>query len=208
MKPFTSAQSPGCIDRSTVHAINRPDPFSSMKRLSFLAQFTACASAMFFIVACDKKSDSSGPEASSSSAGKPAAAEAPDPNLPEKKVEISANDQMKFDVTAIDAKPGQKVTVTLKNIGTMPKVSMGHNFVLLNPSVDPPKFVETSQMHMAHDFIAPELQSQVIAHTKLLGPGETDTISFAAPRKPGAYTYICSFPGHFAIGMKGILTVQ
>jgi azurin len=133
---------------------------------------------------------------------------APDPSLPEVKVEITGNDQMKFDVTAINAKPGQKVTVTLKNLGTMPKMSMGHNFVLLVPDQDPTKFVEASQTSMGTDFIAPAMTSKVLAHTKLLGPTETDTISFAAPRKPGVYTYICSFPGHFAIGMKGTLTVQ
>ena len=180
-----------------------------MKRILFLTPLATCAAAMLLLLAaCDNKTASSPGQDAAGSSGKPAPVEAPDPSLPEKKVEISGNDQMKFDVMAIEAKPGQKVTVTLKNIGTMPKVSMGHNFVLLRPEVDPAKFVESSQIHMAHEFIAPELKSQVIAHTKLLGPGETDTISFAAPRKAGAYTYICSFPGHFAIGMKGILTVQ
>ncbi|MEO8351051.1 MAG: plastocyanin/azurin family copper-binding protein, partial [Chthoniobacteraceae bacterium] len=117
-------------------------------------------------------------------------------------------DQMKYDVMAIQAKPGQKVTVTMKNAGTMPKISMGHNFVLLAPGIDPAKFVEASQTSMGTDFIGPDVKDKVLAHTKLLGPGESDTISFAAPREPGAYTYICSFPGHFAIGMKGLLTVQ
>ena len=179
-----------------------------MKRILFLTPLATCAAMFLLLAACDNKTASSPGADTAGSAATAAPAEVPDPNLPEKKVEISGNDQMKFDVTAIEAKPGQKVTVILKNIGTMPKVSMGHNFVLLRPEVDPAKFVESSQMHMAQEFIAPELKSQVIAHTKLLGPGETDTVSFAAPRKPGAYPYICSFPGHFAIGMKGVLTVQ
>jgi azurin len=85
---------------------------------------------------------------------------------------------------------------------------MGHNFVLLEKDMDPPKFIEASQTHMGSDFIAPELKAKVIAHTALIGPGESATISFAAPKEPGAYTYICSFPGHYAIGMKGTLTVQ
>jgi azurin len=137
----------------------------------------------------------------------PAKVEA-DPSIPELKVEISGNDQMKFDKTSIEAKPRQKVTVTLKNVGTMPKVSMGHNFVLLTKDMDPAKFVEASQMQMANEYIAPELKDKVLASTKLLGPGESDTISFAAPAEPGDYTYICSFPGHFAIGMKGVLSVK
>jgi len=76
------------------------------------------------------------------------------------------------------------------------------------PEQDPMKFVEASQTSMGADFIGPDVKNKVLAHTKLLGPGESDTISFAAPRKPGVYTYICSFPGHYTIGMKGTLTVQ
>ena len=131
-----------------------------------------------------------------------------DASLGEKKVEITGNDQMKFDVATIEAKPKQKVIVTLKNVGTMPKMSMGHNWVLLAQGVDPAQFVEASQMHMAAEYIAPEMKDKVLAHTKLLGPGETDTVTFVAPSTPGDYVYICSFPGHFAIGMKGVLKVQ
>jgi azurin len=171
---------------------------------------TLTALSFALLSACNKAPDAgSGAGGSETKTNAPARqAEAPDPNLPEVKVTINANDQMKFDVTKIEAKPGQKVTVTLKNAGTMPKVSMGHNFVLLTPDVDLAKFMEAGVPHMGRDYIAPEMESKVIAHTKLLGPNETDTISFAAPRKAGDYTFICSFPGHYAIGMKGTLTVQ
>lgn len=175
-------------------------------KLNYLTITIACAGALFF-VACEKKTEPAGGE-SPTSAAPASKKEEPDPSIPEKKVEMTGNDQMKFDVVAIDAKPGQKVTVTLKNAGTMPKVSMGHNFVLLTADTDVNKFVEAGTPHMGKDYIAPEMAGSVIAHTKLLGPGESDTISFAAPRKPGTYPYICSFPGHAAIGMKGVLTVQ
>src|SRR6187549_2316303 len=155
-------------------------------------------SAFGLLAACNQPPETATKSAEKASENAGAAAAVPDPNLPEKKVEITGNDMMKFDVTAIEAKPGQKVTVTLKNAGTMPKVSIGHNFVLLAPDQDPAKFVEASQTSMGTDFIGPDVKDKVIAHTKLLGPGETDTISFAAPRKAGAYTFICSFPGHFA----------
>ena len=44
--------------------------------------------------------------------------------------------------------------------------------------------------------------------TKLLGPKQTDTITFNAPSEPGEYPYICSFPAHLMAGMKGVLVVQ
>jgi azurin len=174
---------------------------------SKLPALLATATLVLF-AACGKAPDSgtAGNEKNPTSNSAPAQ-EAPDPSLPEVKVGIIGNDQMKYDVTTIEAKPGQKVTVTLKNGGTMPKVSMGHNFVLLAPGMDPMQFVEAGTPYMGKDCIAPELANKVLAHTKLLGPGESDTISFAAPRKPATYTYICSFPGHCAIGMKGTLTV-
>jgi len=127
---------------------------------------------------------------------------------PQLEVTIHANDQMKFDKTQIEAQPGQKIQVTLKNIGTMPKVSMGHNFVVLDGKLAPEEFVEASMTEMSNEFVAPAMTSHVIAHTKLLGPGESDTITFAAPKTAGDYPFLCSFPGHYAIGMKGILTVK
>src|SRR5262249_11366204 len=54
------------------------------------------------------------------------------PQAPPKEVTIQADDKMRYDVTAFDASPGQKISVTFKNVGTTPKFSMGHNFVLLD----------------------------------------------------------------------------
>jgi azurin len=165
---------------------------------------TLAIAALVMLCACSKSPET----AEQPKAPEKSAPTVADPNLPEKKVEISGNDQMKFDVTLIEAKPAQKITVTLKNIGTMPKISMGHNFVLLAKDLDPAKFVEAGTPHMGREFIAPEMETKVLAHTKLLGPTESDTITFVAPKELGEYTYICSFPGHCAIGMRGVLKVQ
>ena len=48
----------------------------------------------------------------------------------------------------------------------------------------------------------------MLAHSKLLGPGESETVTFNAPFVPGEYLYLCSFPGHYAQGTKGIMTVK
>jgi len=53
-----------------------------------------------------------------------------------------------------------------------------------------------------------EMSDVIIAHTKLLGPGESDTITFKAPTKKGRYVFLCSFPGHYQIGMKGYMVVR
>lgn len=123
-------------------------------------------------------------------------------------VEITANDSMKFSVTEIQAKPGEALAVTLKNIGTMPKFSMGHNWVLLTAGVDENAFAADTAQAATTDYVPASYKDRIVAATKLLGPKESDTVVFHAPAKPGRYTFVCSFPGHFQVGMKGVLIVQ
>jgi azurin len=129
-------------------------------------------------------------------------------NEPPKVIEITANDTMKFNVTDFSVQRGQKVSVTLKDIGTMPKLSMGHNFILLKQGTDAKAFSEAGLPYAGQDYIAPELKDKVLAHTKTIGPGESDTITFTAPSIPGFYDFVCAFPGHFASGMHGRMTVM
>jgi azurin len=131
----------------------------------------------------------------------------PAPQVPPKEIHINADDKMKYDVTAFDAKPGQKIAVTLTNVGTTPKYSMGHNFVVLDRNVNVQAFLDAASMNAAHDYVPPDAKG-VIAHVKLLGPGESDTVTFNAPYIPGDYPFFCSFPGHYSQGTKGIMTVK
>jgi azurin len=54
---------------------------------------------------------------------------------------------------------------------------------------------------------ASQQEFHVLAKTKLLGPGDSDSVTFSAPAAPGNYTYLCTFPEHYAAGMKGVMTV-
>ena len=51
------------------------------------------------------------------------------------------------------------------------------------------------------------MADKVIAKTKLVGAGESDTITFTAPAA-GVYDYICTFPAHVTVGMHGVMTVK
>jgi azurin len=125
----------------------------------------------------------------------------------EKKVAISGSDQMKYDVTAIEAAVGQKVTITLTNAGKLPKEAMSHNIVILKPGTDFTAFATAAMTQAANGYIAPEQADKVIVKSKLLGPGESDTITFTVTAA-GTYDYLCTFPGHVMAGMHGTITVK
>jgi azurin len=123
-------------------------------------------------------------------------------------VKLTADDTMKFDVTTIEAKPGEALEVQLTSKGTAPKEAMAHNFVLLNKGTDPNAFAMDAGMARDTGYIPAKYKANVIASTALVGPGETVKVTFAAPKVPGSYTYMCSFAGHFLTGMKGTLIVK
>lgn len=123
-------------------------------------------------------------------------------------VTITGNDAMKFSLAEIRAKPGEALAVTLDNIGTLPKLSMGHNWVLLDSGTDLNAFAGDAAQAVKTDYVPVAYQNRILAATRLLGPKEKDTVLFYAPQKPGRYAYVCSFPGHFQVGMKGVLIVE
>ena len=120
-------------------------------------------------------------------------------------VTITSNDGMRFDVRKINVSSGQKVRVTLTHTGKLDKRIMGHNVVFLTNGVKPSAFAVKAAAARDNDYI-PEGTTEVIAHTKMIGGGETTVIEFIAP-EAGTYNYICSFPGHYAM-MKGKLIVE
>lgn len=122
-------------------------------------------------------------------------------------VEISGNDQMKFSVATIEAKAGEQLKVVFKNAGTLPKQAMGHNWVLLKKGSDVAAFGSAAAGAVGTDYIPANQKDKVIAHTKVLGPKETQEITFTVPSEAGDYPFLCSFPGHFAL-MKGTLKVK
>ena len=131
-------------------------------------------------------------------------AETPAANVTE--VVLNAGDDMKYDKTEIKVKEGATVKVTLNHTGKSPLAAMGHNFVLLKQGVDMEKFATAAIKAQDNDYIPPSMTGDVIAHTTIIGGGETTDVEFAAPPK-GTYDFLCSFPGHHAT-MKGKFIVE
>ena len=148
-------------------------------------------------------------------ASAPAAKEMPEPaqdlspaTAGVKEVTVVANDQMKFSVTRIEAAAGSTISISLVNEGKLPKNAMGHNLVVLKKSANAMQFANAAMTAVKTEYIPAAMADQVIAHTKMLGPGERDTITFTVPSEAGEYVFLCSFPAHFMAGMKGLLVVN
>jgi azurin len=136
----------------------------------------------------------------------PVVSAAPDPAA--RKIPVTANENMKFSVTEITARPGESIQIVLRAMGTMPKIAMAHNLVVLKKGTKLDAFINAGAMARETNFIAPATASQVIASTPLAGAGETVQVTFRAPSAPGRYDFVCTFPGHFAGGMRGVLIVK
>ncbi len=127
-----------------------------------------------------------------------------DKNSKETFILINSNDLMKFDQNELRVFEGQKITLTLNHTGKMSKEIMGHNFVLLKKETNLNDFAQRAMLARENEYIPDG--NETIAYTKMIGGGESDTITFTAPEK-GSYTYICTFPGHYGL-MRGVLIVS
>ncbi|MCC9078834.1 plastocyanin/azurin family copper-binding protein [Litorilinea aerophila] len=113
-------------------------------------------------------------------------------------------ENMKFDKTEFTVRAGQEVQLTFHNSAT----TLQHNWVLVNGGDDVAEQVDQAAVAAGFDKGFIPDSDLILAHTRLLNGGEEETITFTAPSQPGDYTFLCTFPGHFQAGMKGVLHVQ
>jgi uncharacterized cupredoxin-like copper-binding protein len=120
-------------------------------------------------------------------------------------IEIGTDgENLAYSTVALTAKAGEKVTLTFKNNST----AQSHNLIIVNGGDDAATAVDEAAAEAgdAAGYV-PADASTMIAHTALLAPGGSETIEFTAPAA-GTYSFICTYPGHYGAGMKGVLTVD
>lgn len=121
-------------------------------------------------------------------------------------VEIEANDQMRFNLETIEvSKACAEFTVTLRHVGQLARNVMGHNVVITATEDMDDVNRDGMQAGLDNNYVAPD-DARVIAHTKVIGGGETASMTFnPSELKEGTpYSFFCSFPGHAAI-MNGVV---
>ncbi|PJF47619.1 MAG: hypothetical protein D6709_08085 [Chloroflexi bacterium] len=166
-----------------------------ISRRSFLALISVSMASGVSLAACGGDS------------GQPAQPTAPPPGSGgEVSITLASKGSTPFyDRDRLEVKAGARVTLTFKNAAD-PGSNRTFNWVLVKPNTQL-RVVSDGQSEGSPEtsYVKPN-DPNVIAHTRLVAAGESDTITFDAP-PPGEYPFICTFPGYYNT-MNGVLVVR
>ncbi|QXI50369.1 MULTISPECIES: azurin [Pseudomonas] len=124
-------------------------------------------------------------------------------------VTVDSTDQMSFNTKEIVIdKSCKQFTVNLEHSGNLPKNVMGHNIVISKAADMQPIATEGLSAGIDKAYLK-EGDERVIAHTKIIGAGEKDSVTFDVSKLAAGtdYGFFCSFPGHISM-MKGTVVVK
>ncbi|KTC03696.1 MULTISPECIES: azurin [Pseudomonas syringae group] len=124
-------------------------------------------------------------------------------------VTVDSTDQMMYDTKAIEIdKSCKEFTVNLTHSGSLPKNVMGHNWVLGKEADAQAITTDGMSVGIDKDYVKPD-DTRVIAHTKVIGAGEKDSVTFDVSKLDPTekYQFFCTFPGHISM-MKGAVTLK
>lgn len=125
------------------------------------------------------------------------------------KLSIEGNDAMQFSTKELTiGSDCTKVSLTLKHTGKLPAAAMGHNWVLTKKADKQAVTAAGIKAGLASNYV-PKGDAKVIAATKLLGGGQSDTVTFSVEKlqQGGDYAFFCTFPGHSAM-MSGKFVIK
>jgi azurin len=124
---------------------------------------------------------------------------------PPQEITLATATGLQFAQKELRVKAGRGVALTVVNPDSMP-----HNWVLTKPDALETVALLSAKMAAEPDayfrHYVPE-SSDILCHTRLLDAGQRTTVYFNAPKTPGRYPYLCTFPGHAQI-MRGLLIVE
>ena len=125
------------------------------------------------------------------------------------KTTVDSTDQMSFNTKAIEIDKSCKTfTVELTHSGALPKTVMGHNWVLSKEADMQPIATDGLGAGIEKNYLK-EGDARIIAHTKVIGANEKDSVTFDVSKLDAneKYGFFCSFPGHISM-MKGTVTLK
>jgi glucose/arabinose dehydrogenase/azurin/lysophospholipase L1-like esterase len=118
---------------------------------------------------------------------------------------IAVPNQFAFSPSEVRVKAGQKLQVVFDN----PDHQI-HNLVIVRPGTENEVGLLADQMLQDPDAYAKGFvpdTDKVIWATPLVNANKKVTLDFTAPKEPGRYPFLCTFPGHWRV-MKGMLVIK
>jgi azurin len=118
---------------------------------------------------------------------------------------VEAGKNLTFATTSFTVRAGEKVKLNFVNPDVVP-----HNWVLVKPDTLATvgdlcnKFIADPDAVYEHYVPRSDL---ILVHTDVVSPQESAVVYFTAPKQPGIYPYLCSFPGHWMV-MNGRMIVE
>lgn len=113
--------------------------------------------------------------------------------------------KLRYDLETLAVKPGVDVVLTFVN-----NDEMQHNLLILQGEEGITLKVAQKAWAMgpgaAEKQFVPDMDGVVLVHSRVLDPGQEETLRFKAPNQKGVYPYVCTLPGH-AFSMKGKMIV-
>lgn len=121
---------------------------------------------------------------------------------PDQVISLGTKPGLKYSMDELQVKAGSKIKLVFSN-----NDDMTHNVVIVAPGAAR----EVGEIALNMGLKGSQLSyipnsPKVLYHTNLLQPGASETIYFEAPTKPGVYTYLCTYPGHYMV-MQGTMKV-
>lgn len=137
-----------------------------------------------------------------------AAADKPAATVSNCATEIEGNDAIQYNVGSIVVPAScSKFTITLRHVGKLPVVAMGHNVVIARTADVQAVAADGTAAGAAANYVKAG-DARIIAHTQMIGGGQSTSVTFDASKLKagGPYTFFCSFPGH-VVTMKGTIGI-
>ncbi len=120
-------------------------------------------------------------------------------------IRVEAGKNLSFVPRSLTARRGEPIKLTFSNPDVVP-----HNWALIRPGTLAKVGDLANKIIAEPDAVARRYiprTDDVLAHTDLAEPQGQSVIYFHAPKEPGRYPFLCTFPGHWMV-MNGELAVE
>ena len=123
----------------------------------------------------------------------------------------TVREQMRYDATRLVVVAGKPFEIIFENDDMMP-----HNLVVTQPGARESIGLVADKMQptvldkQGRAFLPTDkaLLAKILGATKLLEPGQRETLKLTAPKQAGTYEFVCTFPEHWKVMFGQIVVVK